>query len=77
MDPLIDNGTHTIHYIPQNKTDVRVGDIVSYWVGEGLIIHRVIEIKNGSFQAKGDNNKVKDPWMPLSSIESILIGIIY
>jgi len=43
------------------KGDYKVGDIVVYMRGNMPIIHRIIEIKNGEYVIKGDNNAVADP----------------
>ena len=77
MDPLLDNNTHTIQYKPTKLEEIQVGDIVSYWNGDNLLIHRIVEIKGNYFKAKGDNNKMSDGWIIFNNIEGVVIGIIY
>src|SRR3989344_5395980 len=67
MDPVIDSTSKAIQIIPENKTDIHVGDIVAYKSSyeDGTVTHRVTEIGNDSkgWYAifKGDNNKYPDP----------------
>ncbi|CUP48907.1 Signal peptidase I W [Turicibacter sanguinis] len=45
----------------KNKTDIQVGDIVTYKDNDGVIItHRIIEEIPEGYITKGDNNNVED-----------------
>lgn len=78
MDPVLDEYTNTIQIAPKSIDDVHVGDIVSYQTPKGPYIHRVIEIRNNSIRAKGDNNLVPDPGLiPFENILGVVVAIIY
>ena len=84
MDPVIDKGANAIQIVPEDESDVHVGDIVSYksLYADGTIIHRVIEIgyDNEGWYAilKGDNNSQKDPGrVRFNQIKRITVAIIY
>ena len=77
MAPFIrDNDTVILKPVDQHH-GIRFGDIVAVTVGnkQKFIIHRVIRLKNGFFQTKGDNNKTADTWCPSSDIIAIVDGI--
>lgn len=81
MDPVLDIGANAIQIIPQDKYQLKVGDIITYNNNNQKIIHRIIEIKNdGNWYAiaKGDNNSKPDPVkIRFNDIEKVLVGIIY
>ena len=84
MDPVIDSTSKAIQIIPENKTDIHVGDIVAYKSSyeDGTVTHRVTEIGNDSkgWYAifKGDNNKYPDPEkVRFKQITGIVVAIIY
>jgi len=84
MDPLIDETSHAIEIVPKSETDIHVGDVVSYEseFADGIIIHRVIEIKEDEqgiyFVFKGDNISQPDPGkVRFSQIKRVLVAIIY
>ena len=59
MRPTIDVGDIAlIIKVPTNK--IKSGDIIQYFTRNGMILHRVIEIKNGLFVTKGDANSMVD-----------------
>lgn len=39
---------------------LKKGDIISYQANQDVVSHRIVEIKNGIFITKGDNNKMID-----------------
>ncbi len=47
--------------VPVIKSELIVGDIVSIHQEDYNIVHRIVEITNGSYITKGDNNNVVDP----------------
>lgn len=61
-----------VFYKEANVSEVQAGDIVIYEsntsAGTKLIIHRVVEINENTFIAKGDNNAVADDPMPTTAI---------
>lgn len=79
MDPVLDENTHTIQFKPKTIKDIQIGDIVSYHNDEiGLIVHRVVDMKNDSIKARGDNLLMDDVgWIPFEKVEGVVIGIIY
>ncbi|MEK6886201.1 MAG: signal peptidase I [Nanoarchaeota archaeon] len=83
MDPFLDSGSNGIEVIPNDISEIKVGDIVSYASKDGgIVIHRVIEInsdENGTyFIIKGDNNPIPDnEKVRFNQIKGILVGIIY
>lgn len=82
MDPFLDEGANGIEIKPNSEDEIDVGDIISYELGNDVIIHRVIEKgtdeKGAYFIARGDNNPIQDPAkIRFSQIKGILVGIIY
>ena len=83
MDPLIDKGTTTIEIKPKNADEIKVGDIIAYYV-EGYdyaFVHRVVEIGEDEegiyFVTKGDNYYKEDSKVRFSQVEGIVVGILY
>lgn len=83
MDPVIDSEANSIEIIPNDFSEIKTGDIISYDAGkEGIIIHRVM---NTSFDnegwyciTKGDNLKYPDPIkVRFKDIKGIVVGILY
>ena len=84
MDPVIDEGANAIQIVPSDRSQIHVGDIVSYEsdYADGIIIHRVIEIgyddKGWYCIMKGDNNPGNDPGkVRFSQIRRVVVAIIY
>ena len=42
------------------KEDIQIGDIISFEVENKIITHRIIDIIDGKYKTKGDNNNVED-----------------
>ncbi|MGQ9781607.1 MAG: signal peptidase I [Nitrososphaeria archaeon] len=62
MNPVMDVGDLAIvAEVPSER--LAVGDIIQYWSGEGMVIHRIHEIRaqDGMFITKGDANNAPDP----------------
>lgn len=58
MEPEIQTGAIVI---TQKTKDIKKGDIMFFESEDGVsVIHRCIEIKDGEYITKGDNNKIKD-----------------
>ncbi len=81
MLPVLDKGANGIGIKPKSPDEINVGDIVSFFQGESLIVHRVIEKgsdKEGVFfVTKGDNNDFDDGKIRFSQIDSVLVILIY
>ena len=61
MDPVIKVG-HIVISKPINADDIDIGDIVAYKTPSKTVIHRVIKINDdGTYEFKGDNNKIQIP----------------
>ena len=81
MVPVLDKGATGVGFKPNSIDEIGVGDIVSFWQDEKLIVHRVIEKgvdELGSYLiTKGDNNSVDDGKIRFEQIDSVLVAIIY
>ncbi len=72
MTPVLNKGD-IVPWIPCSVEDVREGDIVVYKSVYGnLIIHRVVETRNGKFITKGDANNYTDQQGP--HVPEALVG---
>lgn len=58
MEPKIHTGS-VVFTLP-SKT-YKVGDVLTFNRGKISITHRIVAIKNGQYQTKGDANKIADP----------------
>jgi hypothetical protein len=84
MDPIFDSEANTIEIKPEKKSDVHVGDVISYRPGnsDSLIVHRVVQISvdgDGWYAiVKGDNIANPDPdKVRFEQINGVLVAIIY
>jgi hypothetical protein len=84
MDPVLDNDTFALEYVPKSESELCVGDIASYIPTgyKGVVIHRVVEIgydSQGWYAIfKGDNLSYRDPdKVRFSQIQRVVIGILY
>ena len=88
MRPTLDCGDIVLRYTPRSATEIRVGDIITYYIPAqydycdfaGIpIIHRVVEITSGPvFWAQGDNNLVRDDCgVPFWAVTSKVIGVVW
>mgnify|MGYP001575730797 CR=1 FL=1 len=83
MDPVFDAGHYAVEVVPQQVSDIHVGDIVSYESASSdtALVHRVMSIgDDGEWYAviKGDNNLVSDPGkVRFSQIRRVIAVIIY
>ncbi|MCA9485488.1 MAG: hypothetical protein KC506_01440 [Nanoarchaeota archaeon] len=81
MLPTLGYGVNGISVKPESEEEISVGDIVSYWKDEKLIVHRVIEKGFDSegvyFVTKGDNAATSDGKIRFSDIEHVLVGLVY
>ncbi len=82
MDPFIDEGANAIEVKPQNPADISVGDVISYYSGDRIIVHRVVEVSidNSGYYyiVKGDNNRLKDNTkVRFEEIYGVVVAVIY
>ncbi|MBT4804997.1 hypothetical protein HON71_02400 [Candidatus Woesearchaeota archaeon] len=82
MDPFIDENSHAIEILPDDATQINVGDVISYQSSYGTIIHRVTERgedKEGIyFLVKGDNNKFQDPFkVRFDDVKGVVVAVVY
>ena len=78
MSPFIKNNDTIILKSVNPIKKIKFGDIVavSNSKKDKLVIHRIIRMKNGQFQTKGDNNPDADPWCTKDDIIGIVDEII-
>jgi len=60
MEPAVPRGSLVV---VAKFGDWQIGDIILYRAFNTLILHRVIEEKNGVFRTKGDAAQSWDPWL--------------
>ena len=90
MYPTIDCDDTLLAMIPQNKNDLRPGDIIWYsspkdykgvYKDKGVIyiIHRIIRMDyKGCYITKGDNNVAEDSFHPcFYDIKFKIVGVLY
>lgn len=81
MIPVLDKGANGIGIKPKSPDDIHIGDIISFFQEEDLIVHRVIEKgvdeEGVFFVTKGDNNDFDDGKIRFSQIDSVLVILIY
>ena len=66
MEPLFEPGDLAI---TTRADDYRVGDVVAYRTEPNgyMVLHRIVEIDDGRYTLKGDNNSFLDPETPTSA----------
>jgi signal peptidase I len=84
MYPFINKDVFALEVSPENKTELKVGDIIGYEskTFNTIIIHRIVEIgedESGWYAVtKGDNNPASDPGKArFEDIKGVLVGLIY
>ncbi|MBU0760311.1 MAG: S26 family signal peptidase [Nanoarchaeota archaeon] len=81
MLPTLGDGVNGISIEPESADEIEVGDIVSFWRGDDLIVHRVVEKgadeQGVYFVTKGDNSPVSDGKIRFEEIERVLVGVVY
>lgn len=81
MDGLIDVGHHAILTSGFDRSKLAVGDIVCYNYYGSLILHRIVQIKEGAnrlYRCRGDNNVKDDPyWLTDRNIQWLCVGVLY
>ena len=81
MAPVLGAGMNGIVVSPESEEDINVGDIISFWKGKEIVVHRVVEKGVDSlgtyFITKGDRNDFNDGKIRFEEIEGLLVGVIY
>jgi|TARA_B100002003_G_scaffold250246_1_gene288975 hypothetical protein len=81
MGPFLNVDANGIRIVPSSEENINVGDIVSYRIGDFLVVHRVVEkgidSEGGYFILQGDNNLVSDGKVRFSEIEYVTVGVIW
>ncbi len=81
MEPYMMTNSLCLTKEIKSPDDVEVGDVVSYHVntndGDTLrVTHRVIDIVDGKFYTKGDNNRVSDGYgLEFENLEAEVVGV--
>lgn len=65
MEPVLHVGDMVIVTGQENYTP---GDIILYYSGQDIIVHRIIKTQGYSYTVKGDANPVPDPIQPTNDI---------
>ncbi len=82
MDPVLDEDSFGIEWIPESEKDIHIGDIVAYKAGDFLIVHRVVDIKKDKegwyALLKGDNSRsdAKEK-VRFNQIRYVVLGVLY
>lgn len=72
MEPSIMTGS--LAFIDKKDKVIEEGDIISFYAGDALVTHRVIEITENGYRTKGDNNESADAGLVTDSqLEGTLI----
>jgi len=76
MQPILKPGDR-LHISPCSETDLRIGDVVVFQIGDAQkIVHRVVEKHITGVRTRGDNNSNIDPdILEISDIEGRVISI--
>ena len=81
MRPVIDSDANGIRIVPQNESEIQVGDIVTFKSHTSLVVHRVVEKgadEGGTyFITAGDNNEYRDAKIRFSDIRYKTIAVLY
>lgn len=80
MEPAIHTGSLVLVDQKISAHEIQAGDIIGYRrLDDSLILHRVVEIQNGEFITKGDNNDAKDlsPVKPEQYIGKCRVALPY
>ena len=59
MEPTFKTGS-VIYYKHVLEEDIKVGDVITFKMGDSLVSHRVKSIENKMYETKGDANNASD-----------------
>lgn len=81
MKPVFDGKANGIRVVPENESEINVGDIISYRFENFLIVHRIVEKSIDDdgvyFVMQGDNNILSDGKIRFEDIEYVTVGVIW
>jgi signal peptidase I len=81
MKPILDIGSNGIRIVPENPSQISIGDIITFQQNSELVVHRVIDKgadeQGAYFITKGDKNNVTDGRIRFKDIKYVTIAIIY
>lgn len=81
MNPVFGEGVNGIVVKPLSVDEINVGDIVSFYSGGELVVHRVVEVGEDEegvyFITKGDSNGFSDGKVRFGEIEHRVVGLVY
>lgn len=81
MSPLISETATGIGMRVDTPGDIQIGDVISFYRDEQVIVHRVVEKgedKSGVyFITRGDNANSDDGKVYFTDVVSVLIGVVY
>ncbi len=62
-----------------NKTNITIGDVITYRSTNRYVTHRIIKIKNGKYLTRGDNVNYgfSDSWIDEKDVVGKVIGVLY
>lgn len=63
MEPTLSSGDLVVL---RTQKEYQVGDIVTFNVARGFVIHRIVKQSAEGFMLQGDNKEHPDPWRPTS-----------
>lgn len=58
----------------EKKRDIYIGDIVAFYLGKKLVVHRVVRVKGDMLYTKGDNSLSCDSPITVSDIQGVAIA---
>lgn len=62
--------------IVKETNEYKIGDVVVFQHMGDLIVHRIIDIKDGMYQTQGDANNVADPYIGIEQLKGVVIKTI-
>jgi signal peptidase len=65
MTPFLNVGDVAVINVRTDLSDVRVGDVIAFYLGRNVVIHRVVQVLNtssGAYVTKGDANESPDSY---------------
>jgi signal peptidase I len=81
MKPLLHEGANGIRVVPEQESDIALGDIVSFTRDGFMVVHRVIasgvDEQGTYFITKGDNNATDDGKIRFSDIRYVTVGVLW
>lgn len=81
MKPVLDEWSNGIRIVPENPSQIEIGDIITFEQNGQLIVHRVIDKgddeKGVYFITKGDSNNITDGKIRFKDVRYVTIGVIW